>query len=410
MSNKQGIKIKEIFIFGLGALTWSEINLVGKLYIGEIILAIYAIMFLTSGVYKEYSNKYLKTIFLLWCLYFLSLIISDLYRGSTFLDYSRGWSRAVFLLTNAFGLFYLGAKNKSYLYYWLSGSIISLWLQYLLMGGYSMNGWKFGLSTPLIFSILLLVNSRKNKLVILILALLGIINIILDFRSMAGFCFASLFLYLLSIRYKKYGYFIKDVKVSILAFLMILSFAYLYNYSQKLVAISADNTEELAQRRQYSDAFRIAGFYAGAKAIAESPIIGLGSWAKSNSIFAYWAYIQYQAGGGWDPSTLMDKYTNLPEQNSIQTHSQIIQAWVEAGILGFVFFIYFFIILIKLLIRFLESPIIEKEFIFIVFFSIQNIYALLLSPFAGGSRLLDAMALVLLYNFIFKYNLIIDPK
>jgi len=128
---------------------------------------------------------------------------------------------------------------------------------------------------------------------------------------------------------------------------IVVIFVYLYNYSENLPITVGTRSIDLAERRQYSNAFRIAGFYAGFKAISESPVIGLGSWAKSNSIFAYWTYMRYQAGGNWDPPSLMNWYRELPEKNSIQTHSEIIQAWVEAGISGFVFLYTFLLCITK---------------------------------------------------------------
>jgi len=60
-----------------------------------------------------------------------------------------------------------------------------------------------------------------------------------------------------------------------------------------------------------------------------------------------------------------------------------------------------------MLLKVLTDPFIEKHLVFIIFFSISNIYSILLPPFAGGSRLLDAMALVFLYNYTFKTNRLI---
>jgi O-antigen ligase len=141
-----------------------------------------------------------------------------------------------------------------------------------------------------------------------------------------------------------------------------------------------------AQRRDASNIGRQVGIVFGAKAVANSPIIGYGSWGASNELAAlHRESLVAVAGPGY----------NYPISGSTSgVHSQTLQAWTEGGILGAVFFIIFGWQLLRnfkqaVLLRPLDalSPI-------ILYFYLYSPWHLVMSAFSAPIRLFIAFGAV----------------
>jgi len=142
---------------------------------------------------------------------------------------------------------------------------------------------------------------------------------------------------------------------------------------------------EYGQRRRLSNAWRTASLVTVASAISDAPWMGNGSQANTfeiqsryDSVFAERSGVRYR-GQRDDTSTF-------------SPHSQILQAWFEAGIFGAAFFLY----LGWKLIRAAQWCIFRRRLdVFSVLFAyclLRAIWHLAFSPFAGLARLDVALA------------------
>jgi O-antigen ligase len=126
------------------------------------------------------------------------------------------------------------------------------------------------------------------------------------------------------------------------------------------------------------------------RAIIASPFVGYGSWAR-NRVYATEylreldAYLHY-------------RYFRSPDNMSlIPSHSALLQAWVEAGILGVGFFGYFIFKLVKAIIRLTFYDELGSLTPLLGFFFVDSLWNSLLSPFSGTSRLPIAIAAAMIY-------------
>jgi O-antigen ligase len=144
----------------------------------------------------------------------------------------------------------------------------------------------------------------------------------------------------------------------------------------------ANSNAEFAQRRGASDIGRFAGLKVAAIAITDSPILGYGSWGHGTEKYAdlYFA------------DTLGDMM-KIGAENMMGSgtgflpHSQILQAWMEGGILAALFFLaYGWYTVVT--IRDLAFAKVQTRFRgFLLALLLLNLWHLVMSPFMGGHRL-----------------------
>jgi hypothetical protein len=134
-----------------------------------------------------------------------------------------------------------------------------------------------------------------------------------------------------------------------------------------------------SRRAQNSDATRLANAIVAWSAIRDSPVIGYGSWPR-NPEFAR------------QRDKLVAKAKGIPvnrmasQENLIITHSQILQSWLEGGILGLCFFLCLGWQMIRLLSwQTLVSPYTPLTPV-LTFVLLDCAYAMVFSPFSGTQR------------------------
>jgi len=127
-------------------------------------------------------------------------------------------------------------------------------------------------------------------------------------------------------------------------------------------------------------------------AIADSPIIGNGSWYSNPQIAA--AELIYSSYLGDDPDD-GGKASAIANSDGHQTmgHSTILQSWVEAGILGAAFWLWVIGLCVIAILMALRRPTILSPILFMAATSL--IWDSIFSPFAGNHRLSDMAELAL---------------
>jgi hypothetical protein len=125
------------------------------------------------------------------------------------------------------------------------------------------------------------------------------------------------------------------------------------------------------------------------EAAVNSPIVGHGSWAKD------WRYASREnamlAGFG---------YETLGRASSwlIPAHSYLVGAWVHAGILGALFWLWVFSLPVRVLMRLYTRH--EPIAPLLAFLSTGLIWDVLFSPFGATARLSASFVVVTLIRFL----------
>jgi len=143
----------------------------------------------------------------------------------------------------------------------------------------------------------------------------------------------------------------------------------------------------------------LAGFVVASQLIRQSPVVGYGSWARSDEALENWATLQAELGSPRTATDLEQEALLSPEASVVRAHSMVLQAWVEAGVVGLVFFGFSLLVTVMMLYRITVRSGPLRHYALVVFFGMWNVWALVMSPFAGVSRLYTATSFALLFIF-----------
>jgi len=362
----------------IGVVTPLQLQWIGILYASEVLLALVACWALLTRLNDgQFWRRPVPTLLAFLGVTLLAYVVSDLALETEPQNLARGWARIVFVGTNLAGLYFLSRRSPvNLVIYAIAAAAGSL--SFLFVTGRFFEDWKFGASAPvtLLAACLFPMAGRRGVLpASLALAGIGLLHVALDSREIGGNCLlAGLLLF---------ARYCSLLRLRSLSWVVLGSLA-LAGVGLLLYAHGVAG-EEYGRRRQFSNAWRSASLITAAGAIADSPWIGNGSQtvnsalqSRYDSIFAERAGMRYR-GQQTDTSTF-------------SPHSQILQAWFEAGLFGMTFFLY----LGWKLIRGLSWCVIRRPLdafsALFTFSLLRAVWHLLFSPFAGLARLDVALA------------------
>jgi len=399
------INFYDLMAFLIPLTQFIEFNFIGHLYAPVIELAIlFPVLFVSRG---RLLNKRLPGMFLiLGTLWLLSQIITDLIRQSSFHDYSRGWALIVFTLIDfvSLYLFLVGRHRRIILY--AAGLAIGGILAYFFNPNIYAHSypWKFGYGPAVTFLLVLFAtnvgwrNKYRPLWSALILMLLTCLNLYMGFRSLSGVCFLT-FVYL--IMQKIYGRNLsKNVsfkKRSVLIIVIAMAFAafgilktYEYAAGSGFLGIKAQQEYEGQSEGKYG--LLLGGrseFLVSGRAILASPIIGYGSWPKD----CYYASLL----------TDLQKQLGYASQNNdtclIPTHSFIFGAWVYAGFLGALFWMWVLLLSLRVTTRLYRTAVPLTPLIaYIVFYNTWNVF---FSPYGAERIFTESFYIVVMMEAIY---------
>ena len=353
----------------------------GIIYASEILLALVACWALATNLGNGAFWRRPFTILVATLgVTMLAYMVTDLGLETEFQNLARGWARIIFLGSNFIGLYFLCRRNPFNVMIYAIASAASL-LAYVLWTGRLLDDWKFGASAPvtlLVACLVPLVMRRGVLLGSIALAAVGVAHIVLDSREIGGNCLLAgvlLFARCSSVlRWKSLSWAVLCALAA--AGVGVLLYAYVLTDA------------EYGQRRHFSNAWRTAALVTAMDGIAQSPWIGNGSQANSfefqsryDSIFAERTGVRYR-GQQTDTSTF-------------SPHSQILQAWFEAGLCGVTFFTYLGWRLVTGFRRCIFSRRLDVFSVLFAYCLLRATWHLLFSPFAGLARLDVALAAVI---------------
>lgn len=121
----------------------------------------------------------------------------------------------------------------------------------------------------------------------------------------------------------------------------------------------------------------------GLSVVADSPILGHGSWYRNTSVAASVLH-----GSGYVPLGSEEGFMKaVAGANSYRAlgHSSLLQAWVEAGIMGAAFWLWVIGVCLLAVLRSLQRPTVLSPLVFLA--AITLVWDTLFSPFANTQRM-----------------------
>jgi O-antigen ligase len=366
---------------------------IGRLYVGELVLACAAFgtPLLWADLRRAGEHQRLGRLITFGAAYMVALVLTDLYRGTPFHDYARGWFRALLFFGDVLGLQVLTWQRWDRLLAWVGGRSLAQLAYVAVAGQLTLVNWKFGAALPVTVLILILLDARKPLKTYGALLSLAAIHLVLDFRSLAAFMLATVLLVGVKRRRAMGLRGLGGLGPVLVTGSAAVVFAFVYVSNVGLMRTG----EELVTRRVASNVQRFAGLAAGVEAISMSPVVGWGSWPRNDELFLSWVELQADLGSALSVEELTETAEERGESGLINTHSQLLQGWVEAGLVGGLFFLFLFGSVVAALVKCLQRPRWVSGDVFCIVWAVATLWSLLLSPFSGLVRLDNALALSL---------------
>jgi O-antigen ligase len=315
-------------------------------------------------------------------------MIADIANHTETQDLMRGWSRQIFLLTNTLGLTYLLSLRNLNIWLYCIGSSVSK-ISYYILSDIPFYIWKIGYGEPItLFVICLSLAAFKNSYwkIGLFLFIMSLVNLFMDYRSLAALTLIlALFAWIKRTKVSKIE--LRSFKFYLIALFAISCFTLVYIQSERLPLnlLQAQEGVSTVDRRSQSNSGRLSSLSIAIKAISQSPLIGYGSWPKNSDLAREYYSLSYSK----ESSFYQNKdYNNLV----IPSHSQILQSWIEGGILGMTFFMTLIISLTTSIKKLIFSP--YTPTMTLCFFILSSaLIDAFISPFGGFVRLSIALAI-----------------
>jgi hypothetical protein len=292
------------------------------------------------------KDKPVPTVLVLGSLWLAAQVITDVIRGAGPDDYLRGWVKIIFVLINFIVVWTVVCVSRRRFVLYGIGLAVGTILEALLHPTVDAlsSPWKFGIGIPVTMLVALFASRLGNFKyvgVLLPLGSLAVVHLYKDFRIMGVICFVVVIysIFLASADSKKHS----GARRALLAFSVIAAigaFSATYSYFAKQGVFGKYAQDKLEVQSAGEGGTLLGGrreILGSGPAILDSPIIGHGSWARDAQYGAIMrersvelGYKRFQDGGG-------------SKDDLIPTHSYLFGSWVEAGIVGAIFWMFFLI-------------------------------------------------------------------
>ncbi|HVJ07681.1 MAG TPA: hypothetical protein VM554_04815 [Acidisarcina sp.] len=416
----------DLFCLALPLANFTSITLIGALPGGEVMTLLVVLPCLLVA-WKRIWRGYSKTIFTLMGLWLLSQVVTDFYRHTDFGLAARGFAAIVFFAIDLSVVSALAYKNTRRIILLIIGQILGNALAFYFFNRFWLDeagAWKFGYSTFVIPTILLTSSYfyAKRQYGIAFLLMIGIagVNLSQNFRSQTLIIMASsvLILPLSAFARRRNGpsLYMRSAPrpsarrlrpkfpmhvVVLLALVGVVAFATTktYSYLASHGALGDRALEKYEEQSRGKFGMLVGGrpeTLISWRAVVDSPILGHGSWAADRKYNLMLADIEDAAGYTDDeaPAEQKDQFIG----DLIPCHSYLMEAWVWAGFLGAVFWIYIFYLNGKALLRVVTvQPPLSPYLAYIV---LLEFWSILFSPFGYTVRMDQSIILVIFFTLL----------
>ncbi|HEX7387947.1 MAG TPA: hypothetical protein VF285_11835 [Castellaniella sp.] len=386
--------------FAIPLFYFAQIDLVGKLYLNEVfylLLLPFLFYFRSSLMHR----KILLLVLLALAVWLLAQVATDVIRHTAFHDYARGWAKILFTATNLCAMYLIVYRSRRRLVLLSYGLALGTLLHAFVTDDPTLRGtpWQlgygWGVSWLIVAAGVTFAASSHYKLrhwiPVACAALASALNFYMGYRSMGGILFIStcyLTLQCLQPRPARQSPGLRRIALlcvfGILAATAALKtyeglalHGWLGSYEQTRVTDQSDGAYGLLLGGRFE-------IIVSSQAIAKSPWIGHGSWATDCHYRDLYDQLKHAAGyigGEWGSCV-------------IPSHSYLMSAWVDAGILGALVWLVF----AGLAIRALLSVHVQRDKLtpLVIFGSLWTLWNIAFSPFAGEARFTFPFFLILM--------------
>lgn len=396
------LSVGSVLSFLTGLLAFYFVPFGGQLYISDLFCLFVVAFCLLSGqfgrIFVTLGNvgNILIVCALAW---FVQQVATDLIRQTEFDNLIRGWSKIIILISCLISVTAITKLKMERLVICICGFAVGKIIETAVFPNEFTRGlpWKFGYSVPVTILVISYICyfHKNHRLIMLPLAFLtlGAINIVMNYRSMFLFClisaaacfFSDLGRVFLAKRKATASLYMPLVVVAVAVTAFSAKIGYEYaagsgvlgvDAQQKYYAQSSGDLNILQAGRNESLVSTVA--------IKNSPIVGYGSWAKNHD----YAVMQIEL---LRQKHIEAQYLDDGNAEFIPTHSYILGAWVEAGIVGALFWAVAFAVTLGAAFATVEAG---GTFVgLLLFLFINLLWNIPFSPFGADTRLSAAITL-----------------
>jgi hypothetical protein len=292
------------------------------------------------------KQRPVPTVLVLGALWLVAQVFTDVVRGAGPDDYLRGWVKIIFVLINFTVVWTVVCVSRRRFVLYGIGLALGTILEAMMHPSVDAlsSPWKFGIGIPVTMLVALFAAKLRNLRylgVLLPLGSLAVVHLYKDFRIMGVICFVVVIytIFLSSANSKRNS----GTRRALLVFSLIAgiaAFSTAYSHFAKQGVFGKYAQDKLEVQSAGEGGTLLGGrreILGSGPAIWDSPIIGHGSWARDSQYGAIMrertadlGYKRFQDGGA-------------AKDDLIPTHSYVFGSWVEAGIVGAIFWMFFLI-------------------------------------------------------------------
>ncbi len=383
----------DALVFLIPCFQFVQIKLIGTLNGSDVMLLVVFLYLALSGRIRI-ATPVAKRFLVFGSLWLVSQCVTDYVRQTTVTDYLRGWSNIGVTLISFVVLCTLlyGRPRRLALYGWgfVAGSLLRFFINPSEFA--KEEPWKFGISFTITLAVLLFASSKKCRghWPITLSAIIGVINIFLGTRGQGGICLVAALYLLLTRPLSRKGVASSKLRagslVTLTATIALGAAGVLWSY--QYAALSGILGQEARHKyvRQSGGEYGVLlggrmDLVAAIAAIYNSPILGHGSWAKDPT----YLIIELQEATKMGYIGELEVTRDDLKEGLIPAHSYLLQAWVDAGILGAFFWAWVFVVTARMLIRVYPRSITLLPVM--SFFALSLLWGILFSPYGAEERI-----------------------
>lgn len=402
------IKMLDVLVLLVPATQFIEIHAVGRLFMPDLLLAfILPMLFVAHG--KHLRACLPKIFFLLAFLWLFGQVATDIFRATGFRDYIRGWAKIAFTLVNFAALYLLLYGHPRRLILYAVGMVLGGVIGYFINPNlYAVDmPWKFGYGLPATLSLILLavviIEHRHMEPYVASGVLVGAaaLNIFMGFRSLSGICFLAACYLFIQFQWRRQvandGTRVRQMLlIGILLAIASVGLFQMYDYSARSGLLGQDAKEKHEAQASGEYGLLLGGrseVLVSSRAILDSPFLGHGSWAKDYQFSSLLNELRQQAD--YLPGT-------EDEEGLIPTHSHLLGAWVEAGLMGAIFWAWILSLPARVLIR--PHGMMNYLTPLVTFVAFLLIWDIFFSPYGAERRFVTPYYVVVMMTYLGTYS------
>lgn len=392
-------------VFLISATSTFTVSFLGLVAVSELILLAILPWLIINDKKKSYSfNINFRSTVLMLLVWFLSVVISDLYNATPLSKFYKGIGQPLMIFVSFWSLCLLLKNSRSFFKYFLIGNIVSAIVN-IFTNQVAAENFRFGLFkvlTAIVFFVMYSIwTSHRKKNVYYLFLILAIIGFVSGGRSNGLIILIAVFIlyYAETNRIKTTVSKSKIFKILLLTVVVGWITQELYVFSVKSKLFPRDYQEKFESQLATGLPVILSGrteFFGSSQAIIDSPIFGHGSWASNPK------YLIIVLNKTFVTDEARREYlVETRGSSKIPSHSFIFGEWVEHGILGMIFFLFFGQRLFRLLLYILENSK-KPEIPFLTYVLITYAWHLFFSPIGAEKRLFIVLILCLNASFVYS--------